>query len=84
VPSVQHGVHRSLDAGSASPLYQANADASAALCARLFICFGRASRGRLGISIHLSDCVTQSDQIATRRFGSSTGRVSGKFCLIQL
>ncbi len=35
------------------------------------------------ISIYLRNCVTQSDQIATRRFGSSTGGVSGKFCPIQ-
>jgi hypothetical protein len=41
-------------------------------------------RHGLFISIHLSDRVTQSDQIATRRFSSSTGRVLGKFCLIQL
>ncbi len=55
------------------------------LCAEtLFICFGAVlQRGALDISIHLRDRVTQSHEIATRRFGSATGRVIGKFCLVQ-
>ncbi len=40
-------------------------------------------RGALDISIDLRNRVTQSHQIATRRFGSATGRVTGKFCLVQ-
>ena len=50
---------------------------------RLFIFFRRASIPRLGISIRLPDRVTQSDQIAARRFGIATDRVSRKLCLIQ-
>jgi hypothetical protein len=33
--------------------------------------------------MHLRNRVTQSHQIATRRFGSATGRVTGKFFLVQ-
>jgi hypothetical protein len=40
-------------------------------------------RGALDISVDLHNRVTQSHQIATRRFGSATGRVNGKFCLVQ-
>lgn len=46
--------------------------------------FGGPSIPRLGISIHLPDCVTQGDQIAARRFGSATGRVPRKFYLMSL
>ena len=49
---------------------------------RLFVCFLQATQ-MLGISIHLVNRVTQSDQIATRGLGSSTGRVPRKFCLIE-
>ena len=54
------------------------------LCAERLFCFWwSGSEGALDISIHLRDRVTQSHQIATRRFGSATGRVTGKFCLVQ-
>lgn len=54
------------------------------LCAeRLFVCSWQASYRGLGISIYLRNRVTQSDQIAARRFGIVTGTVSPKFCLIQ-
>jgi hypothetical protein len=39
--------------------------------------------GVLDIFIHLRDSVTQSHQIAARRFGSAAGRVRGKFCFVQ-
>ena len=45
--------------------------------------FGGPAAGALDISIHLRNGVTQSHQIATRRFGSATCRVSFKLCLVQ-
>ena len=44
---------------------------------------GPGNEGALVISIHLRNRVMHSYQIATRRFGSATGRVAGKFCLVQ-
>jgi hypothetical protein len=59
--------------------------ACVSLCRRDYsVCFWRSDNGgALDISIHLRNRVTQSHQIATRRFGSATGRVTGKFCLVQ-
>jgi len=50
---------------------------------RLFNLLLAVQQWRPGISMQLRNRVTQGHQVAPRRCGSVTGRVAGKFCLVQ-